>query len=134
MILTVMFGGAIAAALLGGVLEEAGMGAQVAVAVAAIAALVLSYVWLIVASLRAGRRLAAGEDEGEVSASTRRQVRWIPVVLMLFPFLMLAARPWGMATIAVAGGAYVLSHFAYIHVILVAGLMQRRRTRGAAAS
>jgi uncharacterized membrane protein len=45
------------------------------------------------------------------------------------PLVVMAAHPWGPATVAVAAGAWVVCHVVFLHWTIVAGLILRRRAR-----
>jgi putative flippase GtrA len=95
-------------------MEEAGHGVAVSVAVAAIATLVGSYV------LNARVRVRSLEDE-DTKARLQHRVRTHVLIMFGAPLLVLAAHPWGKATFAVAGGMLVLQAV-FTHAMIAVGL------------
>ena len=107
---------------LAALIDAAGKGAAVMVSVTAMAALFASYVWIVVLGLRSPR----DEDAKE------RLLRWgraHMVIMIGMPVVLIAAHPWGPATIAVGGGMLIGCHFLYIHTMLVASFILKRRAR-----
>ena len=128
-ILLYMVLGGVALGVVAALIEEAGHGVALAVAIAGLAALVGSYVSIGVAGVRIAKRIAAGEEDGR-----ERLQRRVPIHMAIVvggPGLVCAAHPWGMASIAVAAGARVLCQVVYLHATIVAGLILRRRARTA---
>jgi putative flippase GtrA len=99
--------------------EAAGQDVAVAVAIAAIAALVASYVRIGLLTLR---------SLGQPDATERMERRGRAHLLIMLgaPLVVLAARPWGMATIAVAGAMFLCQPL-FLHAMVVAGLLRQRR-------
>jgi hypothetical protein len=110
---------------LSALLQAAPHAVRLAVALAALAALALSYLWLGATMVR-----AYGSDEAAVER-VRRRVRLHGAVVLAVPLVLFAARPWGLATVAIGGIAVVLTQASYTHVMLLAGLLRARRERRA---
>jgi hypothetical protein len=114
---------AVSAALLAVALEPASQGARLAVALAAIAALVLSYVSIGAAALRAYRDEAAGPSQ-------RRSLAHLLIVAGT-PLVVFAAHPWGIASVAVGFGVLAVCQVVFLHVTLVVAFALKRRARQA---
>lgn len=119
---------AIALAAFSAVIHAAGRQVAIAVAVAALVGLVGSYVRLTVlivrvAQLRA-RAAAAGDDAAEY---IRRPSRVHFAMVVVAPLLVLSSRPWGNATFVVAGGTMLGCQILFVHALVVAGVVFRRR-------
>jgi hypothetical protein len=101
--------------------EAAGHEAAVAVALAAIALLIGSYVSTVVIAVR-----SFGKEDAR-----DRMLRWgrVQLVFMFItPLVLIAAHPWGMATFAVLGAVLILQPL-FAHGMVIVGLIvQRRRT------
>jgi hypothetical protein len=101
--------------------EAAGKAAAVAIAVAAVAVLVASYVWIGLLTVR------SRGDEG-ARERVRRWGRAHILIMLGAPLVVIAAHPWGMATIVVAG-AVLLCQLVFVHTVIAVGLILRRRAR-----
>jgi hypothetical protein len=100
-------------------IEAAGKG--VAVAVAAIATLVASYV-------RIGRLTVHSFGDEDARERVQRAGRAHILIMLGTPLVLIAAHPWGMATFAVAG-AVLICQVLFVHAMIVAGLILQRRAR-----
>lgn len=115
-------------AVLAVVLEAAGEDVQLAVAVAAIAVLVASYASIGLLAVRLFRGRSA-EDEEAGRRALRRRTRVHFPILLATPLVILAAHPWGMASVAVAFGILGVGQALFLHVMLVVGFILKRRAR-----
>jgi hypothetical protein len=107
--------------VLAAVLDAAGKDAAVAVAVAAIAVLIASYVWLGVVVVRAF-------GDADAMNRVRRRGRTHIAIMFGTPLVLVAAHPWGMATVALAGVMFLCQSL-FTHAMIVAGLIMQRRAR-----
>jgi hypothetical protein len=110
--------------LLSSLIEAAGQDVALAVAIAAIALLVASYVWAVLTAVRS----PGPEHASEV---LQRRARVLIPVQIATPLVVLAAHPWGIATLPVAFGVLFVCHLLFIHALLVAGFILQRRARQA---
>ena len=102
--------------------EAADRTVGLAVAIAAIAVLVGSYVSVATLVVR-----AAGDEQASERIRSLRFRAHIPIMLIA-PMVIMAAHPWGMATVAVAAGLLALCHWFFLHAMfIVAFVLHRRR-------
>jgi hypothetical protein len=101
-------------------IETAGKGVAVTVLVAALAALVVSYVWTAVLTMR----LIGRED---AKARLLRRGRAHILMMLGMPLVLIAAHPWGLATFAIGGGILVVCQVILSHGMVVAAFILRRR-------
>jgi hypothetical protein len=112
--------------VLSAAIAAAGRGVAIAVAVTAIAVLVASYVWMGLVAVQAGRQRARSLGDEDTSDRARHLRAHLSIVFGM-PLVVIAAHPWGMATIAVAFGVMVACQVVFLHALIVAGLILRRR-------
>jgi hypothetical protein len=120
-----LFGGlsAVGMILIAMVVDTAGHGVALAVAVTAIAILVGSYVRVGLLVMRAYR------DEDTRKLALHRRTRVHLPIMFGAPLVVMAAHPWGVASFAVAMGGLMLCQVVFLHWMIVAGLILRRRAR-----
>ena len=106
------------------VLEAAGGGAALAVAIGAIVVLVGSYARVLVVAIR-----ATGDEDARKHRLQTLTRTHLPIVAGT-PLVIMAAHPWGTASLAVAFGTLAAGQVLFLHALLVAGLILRRRSRG----
>jgi amino acid permease len=112
--------------------EAAGKGVALAVATAAIAAMVLSYVSMIVILVRG---YADGDTTGEHATERVRRRSFIHMlVAFTMPYVVVAAHPWGIASIAVGFGVLVACQAVLLHVTIILQVLDGRRRRRARSS
>jgi len=109
-------------AVLSVLLEAARKGVALAVALAAIAALVGSYLATWILAFR-----SLGREDAKERMERRARVHF--AIMCGMPLVIIAARPWGPVSFAVAGGVLMVCQFLSIHAMLVTGLVHRRRAR-----
>jgi hypothetical protein len=109
--------------LLALLLEEAGHGVALAVAIAALAAVPVSYALIGLAIIR-----SYGHEDANKREMQRRARAHIPIMFGM-PLVVIAAHPWGLASGAVALMAMFLCQGLFLHTIIVTGLILRRRDR-----
>jgi hypothetical protein len=97
-------------------IDAAGRDVAVAVAAAAIAVLVASYV---------RRGLVAVRSFGDEDAceSLRRMALAHVRIMLATPLVLIAAHPWGPATVVAAFGVVGVCHFLFFYTMIVAGLI-----------
>jgi putative flippase GtrA len=105
---------------LGVAIDAAGRQVAVVAAVTALAAMVASYAWTAVLSFR-----LFGQDDAR--DRLRRWARVHLAIIATAPLVLLAAHPWGPATLALGMGVWVVGHFLYMQSVLITGLVRRRR-------
>ena len=115
----------VALAVLAAVLEAAGHGAQLGVAIAALVLLVASYARIGVIVLR-----AAGDEDARERVRRLRVSSHIPFMFGA-PYVVAAAHPWGMASLAVGFGAMIVCHVVFLHWTIIVGFVMSRRRRAA---
>lgn len=110
----------IATPLLAAGLDAAGDGIALGVAIAALAALVLSYVRFSIVAMR-----AFGDEDATERVRRAGRIH-IPVVFAA-PLVVTAAWAWGPASVAVGFGALMLCQILFMHFFLIIGVAMRRR-------
>jgi len=108
--------------VLSAALRAAGKGVALGVAIAALAAMVLSYVRIAVLVVR------AHGDERQAKR-VRAAARVHMAVMCGGPLVVSVARPWGDVSIAIGFGAMMLLQVVFLHWIVVAGMVLQRRAR-----
>ena len=123
-----------AAAVVAVVVQTAGKEVALGVAITAIVLLVSSYLWTWLLTFRIGsyRARSLGDDDERVRRLGERVRRRAPVHMAIMcgaPLVILAAHPWGRATIAVAFGVLVVCHFLFLHALIITGFVLKRRAQ-----
>jgi hypothetical protein len=122
------------AAVVAVVVQAAGKEVALGVAITAIVLLVSSYLWTCRLTFRIAsyRARSLGHDDERVRRQGERVRRRTPVHMAIMcgaPLVILAAHPWGRATIAVAFGVPVVCHFLFLYALIITGLVMKRRAQ-----
>jgi hypothetical protein len=107
--------------VLAALIEAAGKDVAVAVTVAALVVLIGSYV-------RIGLLTARSFEDEDAKERLPRQAETHFLIMLGAPMVIVAAHPWGLATVAVAG-AVLLFQLVFVHTMIVAGLIRQGRVR-----
>jgi hypothetical protein len=115
---------AVATGMLSVGLEAAGRSVALGVAIAALAAMVLSYVRMAVMIMR-----AYGDEQA--AERVRRYSPMHMAIVFAAPLVVTAAWPWGPASVAVGFAALMVCQFVFLHVGVAVTLVRQRRARRA---
>ena len=115
--------------VLAAAVDAAGHDVAVGVAVAALAALAGSYLWVGVTTVRLARRHMRDETEEVPRPRLLRRMKVHGAIMACAPLVVAAAHPWGVKSVILAAVVMVVGQFLLLHGLIVTGAVLRRRAR-----